>query len=156
MRRKPSLALVIDASVLRSAGETQHPVSMACRDTLVAILEICHRTVSTTSLSEEGKRHASRFSRKWLRSMAARKKLVRGLTTTAIAIDTEDLTPNQAEAIEKDRHLIEAALAADRVIVTRDSSIKDILAKTRKGKRFLTQLRWINPEDDGCDGLARL
>lgn len=148
MTRKPSLVLVIDASVLRSAGETEHPVSKACRDCLYAIREICHKVFLTPALNEEGKRHASQLSREWLLSMWSRRKVIRGTTTPSLDIDTEGLTPSERDALDKDRHLLEAALTADRVIVTRDTNIMSILAKTRKGARLLRDLRWINP----CEG----
>ncbi|MFH1609234.1 MAG: hypothetical protein ABID40_01215 [Candidatus Bipolaricaulota bacterium] len=80
--------------------------------------------------------------------MTARRKVIRGTTTTSLDIDTKRLAPSEIDALNKDRHLLEAALTADRVIVTRDTNIMSILAKTRKGARLLRDLRWINP----CEG----
>jgi hypothetical protein len=156
MRASASLVLVVDASVLRSAGETEHPVSKACRDALENMLTICHRTVLTPALSEERKRHASRFSRKWLRAMTARRKVVRSDVVPSVAVDTDALSEPEREALDKDRCLLDAAVGTDRVIVTRDSGLQDILAKTRKGKRLLEDIRWLNPVDDGGQALATL
>ena len=48
-----SRRLVIDVSVASAASSKEHPVSMACRDALVAVLNTCHRMVMTNDISEE-------------------------------------------------------------------------------------------------------
>ena len=50
-RRKRRL-VVVDASVVGSAGETDHPVSSSCRSCLEEIRLICHRVVLTAALRE--------------------------------------------------------------------------------------------------------
>ena len=40
------------------------------------MLDYCHRVVLSTDVSQEWRTHASRFTRLWLSSMAAKKKLV--------------------------------------------------------------------------------
>lgn len=47
MKKVTSKRLVIDACVARSAGETDHPISAACRGYLLDILAICHKIVMT-------------------------------------------------------------------------------------------------------------
>ncbi len=61
---KHSRLLVVDASVARSAGETENPVSSCCRNALFAILTICHHVVMTEAIQSEWNRHMSRFMRK--------------------------------------------------------------------------------------------
>jgi hypothetical protein len=53
VKKQISRRLIIDASVMRSAGETEHPVSKACRNTLFEVLKICHKVAVTTELLEE-------------------------------------------------------------------------------------------------------
>ena len=69
--------LVIDASIARAAGRTDHPISKACRDFLEDVLKICHHVVLTKETSEEWKRHQSKFTLLWRSSMFARKKVER-------------------------------------------------------------------------------
>ncbi len=148
MTPKRSWVLVIDASVLRSAGTSEHSVSRACRACLEGVREICHRVILTPALSDEWKRHRSGFSAKWMASMTAKKKIVRAKPARRMEpIDTQELTSREIRALGKDVHLLEAALAADRVIVTCDAELQDILAKTRRGARLLRKLRWIDPTD---------
>ena len=156
MTKATSRLLVIDASVARSAGETEHPASSACRQCLLDVLRICHRVVVTEPILDEWNKHMSRFSRKWRRSMAAKKKPLRSITPAAIAIDTSGLSRQEVAAVEKDRCLLEAALAEDHVIVTRDDALMNILAKTVNKNKYLKKITWINPVTDGTTALETL
>ena len=71
-----SSALVIDASVLRGAGETEHPVSGACRDFLEMIRAGSFRVATSPELKAERDRHASRFASRWFNNMVATKRLI--------------------------------------------------------------------------------
>ena len=138
-----SRLLVIDANILRSAGETEHPVSSACRNFLNRVLEICDRMVLTQQIHKEWKEHASRFSRKWRRSMAARRKTVK-VSPKEVPLNKTSLSDKDCDIIEKDWHLVEAAFAADGIIVTRDKEFRRVLEKTEHGGR-LKCIKWVNP-----------
>ncbi len=60
------------------------------------------------------------------------------------------------EAVEKDRHLIEAALAADRIIVTYDKALKEALEACPGGPWLLEEIRWIDPCADGRKAIESL
>jgi len=156
MMSKKARVLVVDASVARSAGETEHPVSSSCRECLLAILRICHRVAGTPEMRDEWNRHMSRFSRKWKRSMAARRKPLQIVPAADISLDSSGLPEGEQSAIEKDRCLLEAAFSADRVIVTRDDTLRELLSKTPQGKQLLGDIRWINPVKDGIAVLENL
>lgn len=76
MAKSPSCRLVVDASVAQAAGGkgARSDVSKSCRDTLQAILDICHRLVLTKEMRREWNKHQSSFARTWRVSMVARKK----------------------------------------------------------------------------------
>ena len=156
MRARKNRLLVIDASVVQSAGETQHPESSACRETLLAVLRICHRVVLTEAIRDEWKRHMSRFSRKWQLSMTARKKILHDEDPAEVNVDTAGLLDADRDTIEKDLCLVNAALAADRIIVTRDDTLKQALAKTREGARLLRTIKWLNPVTDRAAAIENL
>ncbi len=156
MSKTKSRLLVIDASVARSAGETEHPVSKACRECLMEVLLICHRVAVTEPIFDEWNKHMSRFTRKWRRSMAARRKPLMSISPKTIAIDTGGLSRRQVEALNKDRCLMEAAMIADHVIVTLDNALRDILSKTQHNEKFLNEIKWINPLKDGTTALKVL
>lgn len=148
--------LVVDASVVRSAGETEHPMSSSCRNCLEAIRRICHRVAVTPAIREEWNKHMSRFSRKWRRSMAARRKPLQTVTSADIVLDSAGLCEEDQKVIEKDRCLLEAAFSADHVIVTRDDALRSALAKTPQGTQILAAITWINPVSDGVGKLENL
>lgn len=148
--------LVVDASVVSSAGETDHPISSSCRDCLSAILNICHKVAATPAILEEWNRHISRFSRKWCRSMSAHRKPLQSVEPATVAIDLSAYTDSAREQIEKDLCLLEAALAADKIIVTRDDSLKRALAQRPDGKALLKSIKWINPVTDGAKAIESL
>ncbi|HQL88132.1 MAG TPA: hypothetical protein PLH67_10995 [Lentisphaeria bacterium] len=151
-----SRLIVVDASVVRAAGETQHPVSSACRECLLSILEICHRVALTEPIREEWGRHLSRFSRKWKYRMAARRKLPTVDKTAPLKWRRDAYSEPAKAAIDKDKGLLEAALATDRVIVTLDDSRRNALAERREGQELLRRTKWINPVSDGVAAIQGL
>jgi hypothetical protein len=151
-----SRLLIVDACVVRSAGETQHPVSSACRQCLQEILAICHRVAVTEKILAEWNRHMSRFSRKWRRSMAARKKPLYKIHPKAISLDLNLFSSSAQTLIKKDLHLLEASNAADHIIVSRDDSLKTALNETPQGIGLLKSFQWINPVKEDTSIWKRL
>jgi hypothetical protein len=88
--------------------------------------------------------------------MAARKKPIRNVTSAIIAIDTNSLSDRDKWAIEKDLCLIETAIEADRIIVTLDDSLRQVLIKTPRGQEISQSIRWIHPVRDGAQSLEKL
>jgi predicted nucleic acid-binding protein len=139
-----SKLLVVDASVVHAAGANEHVHSSATRKCLNWILEICHRVVMTEDIREEWHRHQSKFSRRWRVAMYARKKIVE----LQLVIDEEfrdrmsgpGRTADQRAAILKDLHLIEAALQADRIVVSLDETAR-MLFQVQE----LSTIIWVNP-----------
>ena len=151
--------LVIDASVLRASGGAGavHPTASQCRDFLLAVLTICHHVILSDTASDEWKAHASNFAQTWWTSMSARRKVAR----VEDRIDEEvrrplqraDLTDRQRAAIEKDLHLIEAALRADCIIVGLDLRLTEYVRHAGKRARKLRAVRFIDPREEMADEL---
>lgn len=140
--------LVVDASVARAAGNSEHPVSSACRQILTDILEICHSVALNPELRQEWSRHQSRFTRKWRASMAARRKPLNDIGTTPCILDLDRFDENSRAAIEKDLHLLELALATDKEIITLDTALSVALRSQSAGTRLHNQISWIDPVTD--------
>jgi hypothetical protein len=155
---KRSRLLVVDASVARSAGETENPVSSCCRDSLLGILTICHRIVMTEAIQSEWNRHMSRFARRWLTSMWARKKVHRCNAVRLSHVDEAcaGLSVAEQDGLRKDLLLLEAACAADGIIVTRDDAIQAIWHKCRDRLAAPKPITWINPVPDSIQTLEQL
>jgi len=136
-----SRRLVIDASIASAAGLSMNPDSRRCREFLQAVLRISHRATMTPLLREEWNRHQSLFARLWLAEMTSKAKV------EAIAdIPNEDLraeAPGTVSA-QKDLHLIEAALATDKIVISLDAR-----ARAELSVQAAAEVMWIHPVDEG-------
>ncbi|MCC6394460.1 MAG: hypothetical protein IT167_27945 [Bryobacterales bacterium] len=127
MSERKSKRLVIDACVVRAAGDKEQGISSKCRRFLDETLRICDRMVMTPKLRQEWNKHQSLFATKWRASMIARKKMVpiQDSGDVTLLIEVQDAAESGAGRREmtKDIHLMEAALATDHIVVTieRDS-----------------------------------
>ncbi|MEW6130773.1 MAG: hypothetical protein AB1757_27335 [Acidobacteriota bacterium] len=158
MPKKTSRQLVIDASVARAAGgeETQNPTSKNCRGILIAVLKICHQIVMTLEVYEEWRKHQSNFANEWRASMVARKKLhiVRNTENTDLRYRIEETAKKARDrkAMLKDIHMIEAALASDRIVISLDEIVRTLFSEASQTVKELKTVAWSNPDkiDDHC------
>jgi hypothetical protein len=151
MRAKVSRRLVIDASVARSAGGAgaTFPASKHCRDFLLQMRLRSHRVVFTEPVYAEWKKHESTFARTWRASMVARKMLVRSQVPEDPVLRDELKEAGETErgrsAMTKDAHLIEAALAMDRTVVSLDDAVRALFGAATKCVAVLRDVIWANP-----------
>ena len=151
MANQGSRRLVIDADVVHSAGETEHPISSACRKFLETVLDARHHVVMTDAILEEWRRHMSRYSRRWRRRMYGRRlviqievnedEILRGRIDAAVHRD-------QKAIVAKDVHLIEAAIATDRLVTSKDESVRGVFKGASDQVSDLKQIVWVNPTRD--------
>lgn len=150
---KRSLIYVIDASVASSAGISGDPQAKACRDVLTAIINICHRIIITKAIVKEWDDHQSSFFKKWRIDMLRKKgtqgksKIVFDRPPAKVTIVDADFEAGELAAVKKDIHLVEAAIAADRIIISRDYTVRDILNKTPERLELCRGVKWIDPLD---------
>jgi hypothetical protein len=88
--------------------------------------------------------------------MAARRKPLKPVQPTLIQLNLDAFQDDARAAIEKDLCLLQAALAADCVIVTRDDKLKKALAKTPDGSALAARIKWVNPVTDDLKVLISL
>lgn len=158
MAKPSSRRLVIDASVASASGDPKAtlPVPSNCRDFLKAVLKICHRVVLSAELTEEWNRHQSNFARTWRVSMVARKKGKRTAPAQNASLRARILKTTTKEkdqqAVEKDFHLIEAAMDADGIVVSLDETARRAFALAASQVKELRGLVWANParESEEC------
>jgi hypothetical protein len=164
MPHKLSRRIVIDASVAQASGgeNATYPLSRDCRDFLKAVLVVCHQAVMFHELTDEWKNHESRWARSWRVSMVARKKLLiinPPLDVTLRAkLDEIAASLAQAEAMQKDCHLVEGALATDRCIASLDEKARALFAEASRQIGYLGAITWVNPgnkSEDAIDWLQR-
>jgi predicted nucleic acid-binding protein len=141
---KKKKLLVVDASVARAAGYSEHPTSSACRQILMDILNICHSVALNPELRREWQQHQSRFTYKWRASMAAKRKPLHDIITTPCVLDLNRFDEKSRAAIEKDLHLLELALATDKEIITLDTALSIALKSQSSGMQLHDRISWID------------
>jgi hypothetical protein len=147
----PASLLVVDACVGRAAGgdPTNVGFSGACRRALDLALTHGHSVLMSPAIREEWNRHQSGFARTWRLGMVARRRVRLQdppespvLRTRLAAMDADDPV---RDALEKDAHLVEAALAADRVVLTADRRIALNLNSAFRGAQVFQEIVWVHP-----------
>lgn len=161
-KKKISWRLVIDTSVVAAASERRSLDSTPrkCREVLDEVLKICHRVVSTPRIRREwhDHRHRSAYAMTWLQSMYARKKVIhldedpeaRGLADQVLATAAGE---RDRRALAKDLCLVEAALAHDGIVISRDRAMFELLAAAVEAVSRLREIRWADPVLD--EGVKR-
>ncbi len=155
--------LVIDTSVARSAGGrgATDGRAAASKDALELVRRGKLRAVISEALLEEYRRQIrmSRFFRQWLAWMTDKERLWRVDGTPhrpTLRAAEQILSPERQKAVEKDLHLVGAALAADRRVLSADDRMRADLSALTTEVRALAKLHWANPEVTGClDWLSR-
>ena len=143
--------LVIDADIAHSASESNHPISSTCRKFLETMLEVRHHVVMTDEIKKEWRRHTSNYSRKWRSQMYGRRLVIqievdedpilRGRIDAAVLLD-------QRDNVAKDVHLIEAAIATDRLVASQDERARRAFGNASANVSELKQIVWVNPTQD--------
>src|SRR5437016_1351946 len=149
MAKVRSRVLVIDASIARAAGDvSMHPTSRNCREFLQAVLKLCHRMAMTEAIQAEWNKHQTRFARGWRTSMVARRKVefieVASHLSLEKRIERAVVDKYLAVIIEKDRRLIEAALAAEKRVISLDDHVRKHLRDHRSKLPELRPICWVN------------
>lgn len=152
MKNSDSKRLVIDADVAQAAGSetATHPRAINCRDFLIQVQTQQHQLVLTKAISQEWKKHRSRFASKWRLSMEARKRTVSinppedHQLRNNIASTTSNA--DDVEVMQKDYHLLEAALDTDNSIISCDESVRTLYAKAAQQVGEIRKIVWVNPD----------
>lgn len=140
---------MIDASVLRSAGE-KIGHSAHAGQVLSAVLEICHRAAFSADVRAEWDKHNSRIGAKWRASMVARKKLVKVDTSKRsheilAVIDQLEASEKAKASLRKDVLVLATAASADGIVITGDVRLRELTEAHLK-----LELEWlvVHADDD--------
>jgi hypothetical protein len=133
-------------------------VSFYSRECLNAVREHEHVAVFTQQLLDEWGDHASLFSRRWWKSMAARRRIENAEGAEfvphldrACACLTEG---KWREDFRKDFHLVRAALAADQTILSNEFNFPGYVSIAALTVRILSTLYYGNPATEGEPCIA--
>ncbi|MBV9231712.1 MAG: hypothetical protein JOZ18_20555 [Chloroflexi bacterium] len=124
------------------------------------MLDTEHKIVSTETIREEWHKHQSRFTRTWLVSMVARKRVcwIDAPADEELRLKVQQATSSEKKsaAMLKDIHLLEAALKTDKVVVSMDETVRQCFRETTQAIGTLKHIAWVNPckdEDAALDWL---
>jgi hypothetical protein len=116
----------------------------------------------TEAIYAEWKQHQGRWSRAWLAKMTSSKRVAHqtvgedaGLRQAIARALTSDA---DRVAVDKDAHLVEAALAADRIVASCDENARRPFRIAAVKVRRLRSLIWVNPTypaEDCAEWLRR-
>ena len=153
MRARDLKRLVVNASVARAAGgqEATVSVSINCTEFLETFRDECpHHILMTPELSEEWNAHQSNFAARWLKSMIARKRFDYITPPQDIAlsdkIDTTATRAKDIEAMQKDFHLLQAALATDQTVISLDETVRGLFKRASQQVGEIRNIIWVNPD----------
>ena len=153
MRSRDLKRLVVNASVARAAGgeEATASVSINCTEFFEAFRDECpHHILMTPELSEEWDAHQSNFAARWLKSMIARKRFdyITPPEDTALSdkIGTTAARERDLEAMQKDFHLLQAALATDQTVISLDETVRRLFKQASQQVSEIRDIVWVNPD----------
>ena len=153
MPSKGVKGLVVNASVARAAGGegATASVSINCTEFLETFRGECsHHIVMTYELSDEWKKHQSNFAARWLTSMIAKNRFTyvtpRQNRALYDKIERTAIREKDIEALQKDFHLLQAALATDQTIISLDETIRQLFALASQRVGDIRHIIWVNPD----------
>ncbi|MEP7124489.1 MAG: hypothetical protein ABJE95_26410 [Byssovorax sp.] len=154
-------SIVVDASIAKASGE-RGEIAIACARVLATFRRSDHTVVTSRRLRAEWNRHASRLANTWLVDMVSRGRFVEvdahegetdddALAAAAAAHDAA------LDAMRKDLLLIEAALAADKRILSLDEKARRAFGRASGSVMAFRQILWANPSraEDLVDAWLR-
>lgn len=152
--------VIIDADIMHAASGKENDLSTRCREVLDNVLEEGHSLLRTPSMKTEWDNHASRYSLNWLRLMQSRRRLLdieEAETGVAGALNNLAVLPAELRIMLKDCHLLEAALAGDKRIISKDEAAYFHFYQASGSISQLRKIMWASParpKDECAEWLA--
>ncbi|WP_210516140.1 hypothetical protein [Hymenobacter terricola] len=148
----------MDTNVAFSASESLHPVSDACRRVMETMFEGQHYVVLSATQFMEWQKHQSGYSKRWLVRMKARKlwHILAPEPDSGLAARAKKIacTEEVRQEILKDLHLLENALATDRIVLSMETNVFRLFSEHKKVLKVPQPVAWVNPTDDTAACLA--
>lgn len=143
------MKFIIDADIIRSAGYSEHPVSSTSRTILNEIKDSKCHAVYCSALMEEWKKHRSNYSIRWMATMRSKKKLLLVATNVETKVFLESLNDSKNKIIAlKDAHLVDLAIASDKVIFSNDLNAKNAFSTLLDKRHNFKNIYWLSPKKD--------
>jgi len=158
MSRLNSKRLVLDASLALCSNDRKfNPIGDTAGDRnrkcLQAVWDEKHVAVFNRQLQQEWRDHASPFAIAWLRNMIQKNRMVvdEGNDFAPLLQPACDCLPSdgEKEALAKDFHLVQSALATGQMILSNEVRFPRYVARACVGVPKLAELYYGNPQVEG-------
>lgn len=125
------------------------------------VRKVCHRLVLSDLSAGEWDRHQSALGRQWRQQMNSMGKIVaprlrRNAQTTADRILATVTDEGARSLMQKDMHLVTAALATDLIVVSVDDAARGHFARASGAVDEVKKICWVNPLEDSEEVVAWL
>ena len=153
----PDRNLVVDTCVALSAGnKSEAPQSRYSRDALYAIRDYPgHKLVFNAALSREWKNRAGRLAIQFLTYMVQHRRVLyvsdEAFKGVMRGCEHHFADENEKAAFAKDSHVVSAALASDRIIISNEVRLRAQLIQVTYRHPAITAIVWANPSLEGED-----
>jgi hypothetical protein len=154
----------VDTSVAGAAGgkTATAPTSTRCRDFLETLRQKTRcSVVMPPKLKDEWERHKSTFASGWLVAMASRRRVFFDDVPPSNKMRREiervaATSQGEIKALRKDFHLIEAAIATDRNVVSLDETVRRLFRTAARSVAAIEKVVWVNPTNTAEESIAWL
>lgn len=140
---------VVDTDVARASGFSEHPISGNCRHFLEFIRGSGFKIIFNQELLTEWKEHRSIFSRKWLASMFASKRVIRIEDSYCFRSKIQScpgLNEREKQVADKDCHLINASFNNGKSIASGDNNARNAFRKIASCYTDIYSILWVDPK----------
>ena len=146
---------IVDADIMRAVSQNGKELATQCLDVLDTILQAGHEVIRTPAIEAEWDKHASDYALRWIVRMQSRRRLI---DTASIATGLAGALANlpvpaaEQKIMLKDCHLLEAALASDQRIISKDEAAYYHFYHASVTISQLRTIMWASPvrEADAC------
>lgn len=148
--KNKQLQIIIDADIARASGVSQHPVSSNARKLLDGVMSNGHCAIMCPTLRSEWNKHKSLYSRRWLSSMIAKRKVTFVKHSGTIKDEIENKIPEgkRKNIMIKDVHLIDQALKGSKLIASNDNNARIEFCKISKIIPVIKSVIWVHSVSD--------
>ncbi len=161
MTHPETIDLVVDANIAQSSGYSEDQTSINSREFLETLRSFGHRIVMSTDIEREWNDHHSGFSTDWLTTMTTTGKVLNlgNVQDQELRNKIELFAPDIHiyKIMQKDTHLLEAALMTDKIVASRDDRVRGHFGSACQHIEEIRDVMWVNPvvEEDACAGWLK-
>ncbi len=140
---------IVDTCVLRGAGTSAAPASVACMSVIQVIEEMNYFVVCSKELWEEWQRHVNRISTLWVAQMMSKGQILFYLPARhhehEIGVAIQGLPNHQRAVALKDAHVISLAVAANALVVSCEVACRTAFVSLGRIYPPVASVYWVSP-----------